>query len=300
MIVLVLAGAVVPAWAIDGIPEPDLVIYGKAFSKSDNSPVTITSATMTVSDGLGNMVAMSAASTPPIEIVQDNGAIYYLARVHFDTRTVGGMTFNAPANSLPLFAASPTYHLSVSINGQPGTFATPAQATFTYAVADLGRIDRVDFFINTTGLPDDGYLDWARGFFGNASFPQAARSANPTGDGLSNFLKFAFGLDPTVASNGAITVAGGLITHRGGPTTLLQPIQNGVDFRALYGRRKGYLAAGLTYAVQFSPDLVIWQTSPATPTVVADDGEIEAVTVPYPLFIDNRKVRFFRVQITGP
>ena len=99
---------------------------------------------------------------------------------------------------------------------------------------------------------------------------------------------------------GSITVSGGVITQRGLPTTSLQNIVNGVDFRVLYGRRKDCVPAGLTYILQFSPDLVTWENSIDTPTVVADDGEIKAVTVPYPIFANGRKTRFFRMQVTMP
>ena len=78
----------------------------------------------------------------------------------------------------------------------------------------------------------------------------------------------------------------------------VQNFPNSVDYRALFGRRKDYLAAGLSYTVQFSADMTIWQSSAATPTVIADDGVIEACTVPYPFFINGKKARFFQVSVT--
>ena len=101
-----------------------------------------------------------------------------------------------------------------------------------------------------------------------------------------------------MANGGVITVSAGAITQRGGPTTWLQTTVNGADFRALFGRRKG--ALGLIYTVQFSPDLVTWENSIAIPTVIASDAEIEAVTVPYTIFVNGRKARFFRVQVSSP
>ena len=119
-------------------------------------------------------------------------------------------------------------------------------------------------------------------------------------DGVSNLLEMAFGTDPKVANAGVIALNGAGITQRGSQTMWLQNIANGVDRRALYGRRKDYVASGLTYTVQFSGDLVSWTDSTATPAVVAGDAEIDAVTVPYPLFVNGRKARFFRVQVTIP
>lgn len=125
----------------------------------------------------------------------------------------------------------------------------------------------------------------------------AADNANPDGDGMVNLLERAFGTNPTVNQSNVVSVTGQVITP-GSPTTLLTTTQYGVDFQVLYSRRKDYLAAGLTYTVQFSADLSTWVNSTTTPTVVADDGVLQAVTVPYRLFIDGRKARFFRIAVT--
>ncbi|MBK8095185.1 MAG: choice-of-anchor D domain-containing protein [Verrucomicrobiaceae bacterium] len=117
-------------------------------------------------------------------------------------------------------------------------------------------------------------------------------------DGIINQLEWAFGMDPTVSGTGVIIVSGAVIVQRGSPTVSVQNILNSVDYRALFGRRKDYLAAGLTYTTQFSADLGTWQNSTATPTVIADDGVIEACTVPYPFFINGKKARFFRVSVS--
>ena len=121
----------------------------------------------------------------------------------------------------------------------------------------------------------------------------------PWGDGAINLFEWAFGLNPLVNDGGAMVVTNGIITQRGIPTLLVTNIPNAVDFRVLFGRRKNYLAAGVTYTVQFSVDLTTWQDNAITPTVIADDGEIEAVTVPYPFFINGQKARFFRVTVTA-
>lgn len=118
-------------------------------------------------------------------------------------------------------------------------------------------------------------------------------------DGMTNLLEYAFGTNPSLAGTGTIAVTGSAITQRGTVTTTLQNIANGVDFRAIFGRRKDYVAAGLTYTVQFSADLLYWKTSTATPTLVASDSEMDAMTVPYPLFVNGKKTRFFRVQVSS-
>lgn len=118
-------------------------------------------------------------------------------------------------------------------------------------------------------------------------------------DNLTNLMEMAFGTDPSVASAGVIRLSGPSIIQRGSPTTWIQNIANGVDYRAIYGRRKDFEEAGLTYTVQFSADLLNWVNSTETPTVIGGDSEIDAVTVSYPFFINGRKARFFRVQVTS-
>lgn len=127
--------------------------------------------------------------------------------------------------------------------------------------------------------------------------PQGGPNGNPDGDGSTNLLEFAFGTDPFSSSAGTLAHAAGLITLRGQPTVSVQNIPNSVDFRAVFLRRKDYLSAGLRYRVQFSGDLTTWATSSATPTLLASDAELDAVSVPYPFFVNGKKARFFRVSV---
>lgn len=110
-----------------------------------------------------------------------------------------------------------------------------------------------------------------------------------------------FGLDPTVNEGGAIVLTGKTITRRGTPIVAVPNTAFGVDYRALFARRKDYRAAGLTYTVQFSADLTTWESSMEIPTVVASDALMDAVTVPYPLLLQSgAKARYFHVRITAP
>ena len=125
--------------------------------------------------------------------------------------------------------------------------------------------------------------------------------------------EFAFGTNPAVSSSGAIAyVAGGAVTAAGSPVAVNVAVGGGVDYRAVFGRRKTYVADGLTYTVQFSVDFSTWTNSVDVPTVLtaSDSGnpsEIEAVSVPYPVFIPYtrggipgvEKPTFFRVGVTS-
>jgi hypothetical protein len=143
---------------------------------------------------------------------------------------------------------------------------------------------------------------WRQFYFGNATV-DTGNSEDFNHNGISNLLEFAFGTNPVNSTAAALlyngTLAGGgTITATGQPTLLFESIPTGVDFRALFVRRDDYVAAGLTYTVQFSPDLSVWTPSIEVPTVLADNGTHQIVSVPFPGFLNGKKARFFRVQVT--
>jgi len=140
------------------------------------------------------------------------------------------------------------------------------------------------------------FQDWA-GANGVASNPTALGT-----NGLPNLLNFAFGIDPVTGGSGELQYAGtlaggGTIIATGLPRTWVESSGSGVDFRALFVRRKDYVAAGLIYTPQFSADLATWVNSTAVPVVLADDGVNQIVSVPYPAFIAKKKARFFRISV---
>jgi hypothetical protein len=83
------------------------------------------------------------------------------------------------------------------------------------------------------------------------------------------------------------------------PLPVLESITaNGVDFRAVFARRKDWASVGLTYTVQFSHDLTEWVDSTETPTVLEDgSGDIDAVSVESPLAGDE-PAQFFRLIVS--
>ena len=140
---------------------------------------------------------------------------------------------------------------------------------------------------------------WRQTWFGTtANSGNAADGANPDGDSDVNLVEFAFGTNPIVNQSGPISVSAGAISP-GKPTVLLTNTPTGVVFQALYGRRKDYLTSELSYTVEFSGDLLTWVASTDNPAVVADNGVMQAVTIPYPLFISGKKARFFHVIVTA-
>lgn len=190
-----------------------------------------------------------------------------------------GGTFNIDINGPRLDA---TY---VEKGATTGTFTTPD----SFTILKQGAADS-----DGDGLTDE--FEIANGL--NRSSANDATN-DSDGDGISNLVEFAFGTNPGTSDNTTLETSGGTITKRGAPAVTVNNIENGIDFRAAFCRRKDQSTAGLTYTVQFSADLINWQSSAVTPTVIADDGTYEVVTVRYPFFINGQKARFFRVSVNA-
>jgi hypothetical protein len=94
--------------------------------------------------------------------------------------------------------------------------------------------------------------------------------------------------------NGATQVGGGV------PTQLVTSGNGTFTFRAVYARRKDYVAAHISYTAEFSGDLLTWKASTATPSVLSDNGQMQAVAVPYPFFVAGKKAHYFRVKVEMP
>ena len=145
------------------------------------------------------------------------------------------------------------------------------------------------------------YDTWANGTFVpplTAKLP----GDNQDGDSLTNLQEYAFGTQPT-GSTGEIVYSGGTLTTPGAPKL----VAASGTYSMVFGRRADYVAAGLTYTVQFSADLITWVdnndgTNP--PVQVATDGTINVMSVPFVNSIDtpsgSPKPTFARVKVTMP
>ncbi|MGE9296506.1 MAG: hypothetical protein ACQKBV_09495, partial [Puniceicoccales bacterium] len=124
-------------------------------------------------------------------------------------------------------------------------------------------------------------------------------NARVNGNSLSNLMLFAFGLDPELNNSGAnLIIEGGVLSQRGEEVLEVLPSPVGTEFAVQFLRRINPEQLGLTYVVQFSHDMESWTSSNAEPVVLATDGEVEAVSVPYPFFTPNgRKARFARIVV---
>ena len=104
-------------------------------------------------------------------------------------------------------------------------------------------------------------------------------------------IEFAFGTIPggsggNASGPRALSYAGNVIVTGNITTEFIGGIP-----RAEFIRRADYLAVGLTYTVQFSADLFTWETSAASPAVLATDGTQQVVALPYPLLTGGARRR---------
>lgn len=96
--------------------------------------------------------------------------------------------------------------------------------------------------------------------YAEAMFPTGATKTGPNqdfdGDGMVNFLEWAFGRDLQVAESG--------VDPRSPVTSVLMPDESeeAPQLRIRFYRRKAAVAAGVVYEVQFADGLAGWQAQP--------------------------------------
>jgi hypothetical protein len=257
---------------------------------------TYGSNTQTITDTINKV-------TPTATLAVNNSPVTFDGTPHAATV---GITSSSPAGGSVQNISTG----GASTQTDPGTYAVTA----TYVPADTANYNTLtaqsagNFVIAATP-----YSNWAYGTFTNA-FTDKDPAHNPDADTLTNLQEYAFGTDPTTGDNGTITYTKeGLLTACGPPDPRdLSPGTGGVDYRAVFCRRKNWQAEGLTYTVQFSADLDFTPANSqtvtvavGTATVLATDAAdvMEAVSVPYPLFIPvtggYKKPTFFRVGVTS-
>lgn len=191
---------------------------------------------------------------------------------------VNGFADQAVNAALTGLTPGTTYHFRVTATNAAGTTTT---GDFTFATVTAA------------------YAAWAT--TNGLSGPKAAPGADFDGDGLPNVLEWGFGTNPGLARKGPLAVNGAMITARGEPITITAPDgAGGFNHFAAFARRKDYLTLGMTYTVRFTSDFSIWTVASTTPTAIADDGEIEIVTIPFPAEIDGGATAFFKVDVSAP
>jgi hypothetical protein len=226
----ILAVVCVYAWrgAGQGIPEPDLVMYGAVLNVTNNANLLLGYGTLAwVFQPLGGGPAITATGT----LTNINNQFSYILRIRCETPVPG---YTTSPNTIQLSGTPITYDRSqVLWYSNSLAFAQPSLATTTFSATDRGRIERVDLtasvpvVIDFNGLP----VDWELSHFGRTGIDP---NADPDGDGMSNLAEYRAGTDPN-DSNSVFRF------------TEITPVQGGI--------RLGWLSANYkAYSLQRSSD----------------------------------------------
>jgi hypothetical protein len=256
-------------------------------NNADLSTLVITTATYSPAFAAGTTTGYTASvpnGTSSVTVTPTRAQANATIEARSNANAFASVISGSPSGALNLTLGSNT--LDVKVTAQDGI----TLKTYTITVTRRSLIE-----------------DWRLSFFADASGTSTrANGADFDLDGKTNLLEFAFGTDPTLGSSGppALTMTGtyaaAVFGVTGQPITKLEPITNGVDYRAVFIRRVDHAAAGLTYTPEFSADNFTSFTASGTiPTVLATSGDFQLVSVPYPHFLSNgKKARFFRVSVS--
>ncbi|MBK8038243.1 MAG: choice-of-anchor D domain-containing protein [Verrucomicrobiaceae bacterium] len=302
--------------------------------------ITVTdSGTPALSDTQLISITITDAPEPEIAISGNATPILAGDVSHFgDTAVTGGSVVriftitNSGLAALTLTGTAPDYvtlsgsgagHFSITAQPASGTLAAGGTQTFqiTFDPSALGThtatvsiaSDDEDENLFTFDIRGNGasshftaaVSNWAAA--NNLAPGDSNPGDDPDGDGKTNLEEFAFGTHPGTGSSGSAAAAytgsfaAATLTATGQPLAQFEPSSvTGVDFRAVFVRRADHSTLGLTYTVQFSADMTTWQTTTVIPTVLDTVGDMQLVSVPYPLFVKGKRARFFHVVVSQP
>lgn len=205
-----------------------------------------------VLDGLGDQARFSspaalAASADGSFVVGENGSSR-LRSIDSLQVLLEAVTGLIGTTSLPV---------SLDATGVPA-----ADSFYFRAIATNGGGTTVGNIVMVNGVsPITGFAAWQASQFGaNASNAQiAGASASPAGDGVSNLLKYAFGLDPFTPSAASM------------PAAALDSGSLAITYNQVLS------ATDITYTVQWSADLVSWSNAGVTEQVIGSNASTRQV-----------------------
>ncbi len=236
--------------------------------------------------------------------------------------TAATLTVTADSKTRPYGAANPELTATITgfvggdtaavLTGAPslatgaGAASLPGPYTITAALGTLSATNYTFSFADGTLTVRKLVLaDWEEANFTEFELLDPTISgpdADPDLDGVPNLLEYAFGTDPNDPDSGpdglvyeGSILGGGSLVETGQPISAVEVTGSGTVTRVLFLRRTSSFTDGLTYVVEFTSNNTTWVNSTATPTVLASDGLIEVVAVPYQLVTGGKKTRDFRV-----
>ena len=219
-----------------GLPEPDLILYGKVIDVAGNANLRLGSGilswTFQPSDG-------SPAVTLSTTLTNLNNEYSYVLRVPCETPV---FSFAAATNTLPLKPMGMIINRAyVTWNGTNLlSFVQPALTNFQFGATDRGRVEELDLQVSApliidpfNGLP----VDWEMSHFGHL---RVDPNADPDQDGMTNMAEYLAGTDPN-DPNSRFLITG------------VQPVADGIqitwlstDFRSYSLQRSTNFIGGFT------------------------------------------------------
>jgi hypothetical protein len=188
-----------------GIPEPDLVLYGTVVNVWNGANVRVIDGNLTWTYQPAGAGSPTLASTTMADL---ENQFSYVLRIPCEFQIIG---FPSTPGTVPLTSGGISFDRSeVSWNGHPATLVVPAQATTSLSIADRGRIERLDLTVSVeieggdNGLP----VDWQLEYFGRTGVDPLA---DPDGDGSNTRAEYLAGTDPTDADSALAFVGVGQV-----------------------------------------------------------------------------------------
>ncbi len=206
----------------------------------------------------------------------------------------GSATVSGPSLSWPAAASATSYHVKrATVAGGPYVvIAQSAGTTYSDAtVSGSGTYYYVVSALNANGesanSPQAGVTlltaaqSWRQTHFGATdNSGDAADSADPDGDGVSNLLERAFGGDPKSADASILPS----LDYASSPLAMLY--------------RKSTAATDLVFQVEESLDLSTWTAAAGTSSLVKQTGSTQTLRHNRPVGADTRL--FLRLKVTQP
>jgi hypothetical protein len=253
-----------------------------------------------IAEGGDRRLAIAFSNAPPMALPQT------VITAKNSAKKIIPTAIDTGSEQLSIGIISAPSHGNLSNQGNGSYIYTPAENyvgtdSFTFRAIDSANFSEPGT-ITIQVIDMDPFAAWQLANFGSTSGASIALSGDTDGDGRTNLEEFAFGTDPRLSAGGAVSYAGGVLTQRGAPTPVITGPPSNPQPMAVFCRRADWQAAGLTYTVLFSFDLINKVPSATIPTVLATDGEIEVVAIPYPaqITVGGRTAppQFFQVSIT--
>jgi hypothetical protein len=174
-----------------GIPEPDLIWYGKVLTSVNGAAIRVTSGTLIWQiEPLSGGTAWSV-STPLTNI---NDQFSFVLRVRCESPEPGVTA--TPQTVVLTLPATAYRRLTVTLDGQALTF-NGAPNQFSPVLADRGGSERIDLILGSLPLDTDadGLADsWEQQYFGALTVNP---NDDPDGDGSTNLQEYRAGTNPT-------------------------------------------------------------------------------------------------------